>query len=387
MGQLDLRTQLFHEPSDKSRMTVLTPSIGISVEPSSDFVVSGGYTADIVSGASEAVKAGPLLSDQPDIVSQASVEDLRHIANGGFSIERDHSRFGASYTYGIEKDYRSHAFSVTAGRDFFKRNTELEVGYARGFDDVCNLAQPGVDKTLRSRLDSSDGCFTSDERVTTDDITIDNFQAAWTQTWTPVLVTQLVLSASLQNGFLGNPYREVVLGPSGQSAQENHPDNRARTSATLRTKYYLKPLETAVTLSVRGYRDSWEILSQTYMIEAERFMAPWMRLKLRGRFYSQTEALFWSDDYTGGEPRYGARGQYWSGDREMSPLKTLLGGGRFLFEWHGERGNRVAGMFLRFSLGLGADVMKTLLDDFTWAGRAPNDSFVFIGSLSATGHF
>src|SRR5688572_31379936 len=76
---VDVRTQVFHEPSALSRMTVLTPQATLSAQPLDWLQVFAGYEADIVSGASEVVKAGPLLEDQPDIVSRASVEDFRQV--------------------------------------------------------------------------------------------------------------------------------------------------------------------------------------------------------------------------------------------------------------------------------------------------------------------
>src|SRR3712207_7674310 len=52
--------------------------------------------------------------------------DYRHVASGGFSLERAHARLDASYTYGTENDYRSNAISVAAGTDFWQRNRSEE---------------------------------------------------------------------------------------------------------------------------------------------------------------------------------------------------------------------------------------------------------------------
>jgi hypothetical protein len=219
------------------------------------------------------------------------------------------------------------------------------------------------------------------------DISIDNFQLSWTQTWTPVFTTQVVFSGGLQHGFLGNPYRQVVIGPTGQAAQENHPDDRRRVAAALRLKYYSRALKTAIGLSARGYRDSWELQSLTMELSAERYLMPWLRFRAHGRAYVQSGASFWSDDYTGGEPQLGPRGQYWSGDRELSPLKTLLGGARLIGAWRADGGGRWVGMFRELSAGVSLDVLKTFLDDFTWAGERPDDTVVLLPSLSATGTF
>ncbi len=383
-----LRATVFHEPSPTSKMTVLTPSAELTVTPADFLTLAAGYSADIVSGASEAVKAGPL--SPPDVVSAASVHDIRHQVNGGFTITRKHTHLGASYTYGTEHDYRSNGFSVNAGSDFLQKNTQIELSYARGFDKVCDINYADAatrDPTLRPRLDSSKGCFTNAKDRRTLPIDLDSFQLGWTQSWTPVFTTQLVFSGQLQHGFLSNPYRAVVISTAGTAAQEHHPDNRARAAVALRAKYYVRPLATAFGIAARGYRDTWDILSQTYEISAERYMLPWLRLMLRGRFYTQTGALFWSDDYTGGEPLNGPRGQYWTGDRELSPLQNFLVGGRLRASWNGKKGDRIAGMLLGLSTEASVDLLKTKLDQFTWAGRKPDDTFAIVGGLGINGQF
>jgi hypothetical protein len=387
VAEVDLRTQVFHEPSASSRMTVLTPEVSISATPTEGFDVFASYQADAVSGASEAVKAGPLLSGVPDIVSRASVQDYRHVASGGVALERAHARFRASYTYGTENDYRSNAISVAAATDFWQRNTEVEIGYSRGFDQVCTLAQQNLPATLRQGLDTSEGCFTRLDRVEAVDISLDNFRVAWTQSWTPVLTTQLIFSGGLQHGFLGNPYRQVVIGPTGQAAQENHPEDRRRAAAALGLKYYSRALSTAFGAFARVYRDSWEVQSFTSELSAERYVGSWLTVFAHGRAYVQSGASFWSDDYTGGEPSFGPRGQYWSGDREVSPLSTLLAGARVEGTWRAAGGGRYAGAFREVKASLGFDVLKTFLDDFTWAGVRPDDTFVMMPSLAASGTF
>src|SRR6188508_1790308 len=72
VAEVDMRTQVFHEPSASSQMTVYTPEVNVSATPAEGWRVSANYQADVVTGASEAVKAGPLLAGTPDIVSRAS---------------------------------------------------------------------------------------------------------------------------------------------------------------------------------------------------------------------------------------------------------------------------------------------------------------------------
>ncbi|HVJ21955.1 MAG TPA: DUF3570 domain-containing protein [Polyangiaceae bacterium] len=382
-----VRATLFHEGSATSPLTVVAPGVGLGVNVTEAIRINAGYEADIVTGASESIKGGAL--SPVDIVSSAtSFEDVRHVGSGGFAITRDATSLSATYAYGTESDYRSHSIAVSAGTEFLQRNTELELSYARGFDETCTSAfTDATPPTTRVALDTSTGCFTSDEDHGKRDVNIDTLQAAWTQSWTPVFNTQLVLTGSLQNGFLANPYRSVVIAPNGDQALENHPENRARGAVALRGRYYLRGLRAALGASARIYRDTWDVVGQTYELEAEKYMTSWLRLFVHGRFYTQTGALFWSDDYTGGEPEDGPRGQYWTGDRELSPLNTYLVGGRLLATQEGKPDDRLAGMLLELQSAVSLDLVKTDLKEFTWGGLEPDDTIAVILTLSVGGTF
>ena len=387
VATLDVNSALFVEPSKRSGLTVVNPSATLAVTPNKWLSVQGGYEADIVSGASESLKGGRLSS--VDIVTSAThFSDTRHVFTGGFTITRAATHLSGSYTHGTEHDYRSNAFAISAGTDFLQRNTQIELSYGRGFDQVCTTAYAASDAvSARLALDNSQGCFSDDKQRASRDISLNNFQVGWTQTWTPVFATQLVLSAALQHGFLGNPYRSVVIAAAGDQALENHPEDRARGAIGVRGKYYVRSLETAFSAGVRLYRDTWDIFGQTYEVDAERYMLPWLRVLVRARYYTQTKALFWSDDYTGGEPASGPRGKYWSGDRELSPLSSYLLGGRAIVTREGRPGQRVLGLFLSFSGSLGFDLLKTNLRDFTLGGQAPDDTLALLGSLGLRGEF
>jgi hypothetical protein len=384
---VDLRTSVFYEPSPTSKLTVINPALAVAARPAEFLKIHAAYEADIVSGASEAVKAGPVAG--VDVITAAtSFDDTRHVASGGFELTRETTNLAVSYAYGTESDYRSHSIAVTASTAFLQRNTEIALSYARGFDQVCTTAfAESDDPSVRARLDSSDGCFTKAEDRKTRDVDLDNLQAAWTQSWTPVFTTQAVLSGALQHGFLGNPYRAVVIAPNGDEALENHPENRARAALSLRGKLYVRAIETAFGASVRLYRDTWDVFSQTYEVDAERYLFPGFRVQVRGRYYTQTEAVFYSDDYTGGEPVYGPRGRYWTGDRELSPMSSFALGGRLLYGKKATPETRLLGFLLGISASVGIDLMQTDLEHFTWSGRAPDDTTGLLGTLGISANF
>jgi len=385
VADVDVRTSVFNEPSATSKLTVIHPGAAVVVRPTSWLGVNASYDADIVTGATEAVKRGRLA----DIVTQASdFSDTRHVVGGGFSITRASTELSANYAYGFESDYKSQSFTVAAGTDFLQKNTKIELSYGRGFDEVCTTAFAETDApSNRQALTSSDGCFSNADDRAVREINLDTFQAAWNQNWTPELNMQMVLTGALQNGFLENPYRSVEIAAAGDAALENHPDNRARGALALRLKYYVRPIKTAIGFGVRGYRDTWDILGQTYELSGERYLFPWLRLLVRGRYYAQTGALFWSDDYTGGEPETGPRGQYWSGDREVSPLASYSAGARLQLEKSGAGEARVFGIFRQLRAAAAFDGIKTDLKEFTWSGETPDDTLALLFTLTAGASF
>jgi hypothetical protein len=387
--QFDTRTTVFHEPAPGSSMTVYTPSADLSAHPWDFLSVAAGWEADIVSGASERIKAGPLSRTAgADVVTGASVKDVRHLFRGSLAFTRDETELSAGGSTSNENDYQSRALHASARTDLFQHDTQLELAYARNWDSACDVVHAAnTDPTLRRPLDTSIGCFEpSAAERTTRSIRTDAFQVTWTQAWTPLLMTQLVFTGQLQNGFLSDPYRAVVLSATGQSAQEHHPDNRAREALAARAAYYLRGLKGAVRLGLRGYRDTWDIWSATVELEAEKYLLSWLRLRGTGRYYWQTGALFWSDDYTGGEPAHGQRGQYWSGDRELSPFSSFLFGVRALGSWSADE-RRMLGIFQGIQAAVGIDVMAYAYRDFTLAGQSPRDTKAYIGALSLTALF
>jgi hypothetical protein len=318
---------LWHEAPTRTNMTVYTPGASVTATPASWISVRGAWEADVVSGASVATKAGPAyqaVNPGVDVVTTASVKDFRQAPSGALTLRKGDVTYTASYTYGTENDYRSNSLFVGARTDVFQHNTQFDLSYARNWDGVCDRVQGASDTPPRFRaLEDSSGCFTDGAQARTRrDLAIDGLQASWSQAWTPAFATQVLYTAQLLDGFQSNPYRSVILG-QGIKAQEHHPQHRTRQSVTARANLYVRPLKLAVRISGRAYRDTWQIASGTGELEAERYLFEGFRIAARGRYYRQTGAIFWSDDYTGGDLPLGPKGQYWTGDRELSPFSSV----------------------------------------------------------------
>ncbi len=273
----------------------------------------------------------------------------------------------------------------SAQTDAFQHNTQFALSYARNFDRVCDRVQGETSAVRWVALENSTGCFTSDTGRTTRSIDIDTFEASWAQSWTPVFATQLTYSAQLLEGFQADPYRSIVLG-EGLKAQEYEPAERARESVTARAALYLRGIKGALRISLRGYSDTWAIRSGTIEAEFEKSFGESWRLMARGRGYKQTGAIFWSDDYTGGVPPLGPRGQYWTGDRELSPFWSWLAGLRSV--WTIEPADaRLFGVVRRLKFIASASVTSFSYDEYTLGGIPVTDARAYFGTLSLTGSF
>ena len=394
--QVDTAHTLYHESPTRSNMTVYTPGLDVAVNPADWVTVRGGYEADIVSGASVATKAGPAyqsVNPGVDVITTASVKDFRHAPRGGFSLRKGDVTYTGSYTYGTENDYKSHSIFVAARTEAYEHNTQFEISYARNFDLVCDRIQAVNDRPPRFRaLEDSHGCFSgSDPLRTRHSLAIDGFQATWTQAWLPTFATQLVYTAQLLDGFQSNPYRSVILG-QGLKAQEHHPEHRARQAVALRANLFVRPLKLAIRLTGRAYRDTWDITSGTGELEAERYIVEGVRFAARGRFYRQTGALFWSDDYTGGEAPLGPKGQYFTGDRELSPFWSFALGLRVTQTLYPKprtdgRRPRLFGVFTDAKFGASADAIQFSYDEYTLAGAPITNARAYIVGVTAGASF
>lgn len=382
--QVETAHGIYYEAPLRTHMFVYSPSLTVTANPSDSVSVYGGWEADVVSGASVASKAGPAYAathPAADVISTASVQDFRNVGKGGFTVKHDNTSFGAGGLYGTENDYHSISFNVMARTELYEHNTQLQMDYAHNFDDVCDLVQdPNALPVARLALPTSKGCFTGDPTRTTHDIAIDSFQGSWSQALTPVFQMQAIYTLQVLNGFQSDPYRSVVVG-QGLKSQEYTPLNRLRQAVALRGNYFLRGFKGAVRVGVRGYRDSWNIWSGEADLEVEKYFGSKFRASIDGRFYKQTGAIFWSDDYAGGNPPLGPKGAYFSGDRELSPFFSVMGGGKLTYSVAAED-KKVAGFLSELRLVAAAHIIYFNYDQYTLGITATGQPISVTGAFA-----
>lgn len=323
------RITYFQEPStakeSKGGIKVVHPQVDASSPLGGGVGIAAGWEADAVTGASPKVFS-------VDAVSSASAfSDFRQQAHGGLSYDRADSGISASYAYGWEHDYRSHSLSVATHDDLYDHNFTLALSYTHNWDRVCDANNAGATTPLELlALTSSQHCFTSGAAdVVTRRLNIDAVEPSLSWTMTPRLVVQGGGTIQLLDGFQSNPYRRVLVGSQNRTPQEHEPTYRQRYAVFARAAYAFPQWRASALAMGRLYQDSWAMQAVTADLQVHKYLRQWMLLTLRGHAHIQSGASFYRDAV--GYRVNGPAGQYWTGDRELSPMSNYLIGGRLAF--------------------------------------------------------
>ncbi|HEX2657995.1 MAG TPA: DUF3570 domain-containing protein [Polyangia bacterium] len=331
------RFTLFLEPSSikgNKGITVSHPQTDVSATFSTGLGVSAGYAVDIVSGATPRVfGARTDTGGRPvDAISGATkFSDIRQQTHGGFSYTRPSAEVAASYSYGWEKDYRSHAVSVNTRSDVLDHVFTIGLSYTHNFDRVCDA--PNIDTAglplERKALVNSDDCFKGTAAAVTRKLSIDALEPSLTWAVTPRLLLQGGGTLQILDGFQANPYRQVELGSAGRRPQESLPLLRQRFALFGRAAYALPALRASIQAMVRAYRDTWAVEATTAEVSLHQYITRFLLWSARGRVHAQRGAAFYknADEYK----VFGPNGQYWTGDRELSPMQNFLVGGKLAY--------------------------------------------------------
>jgi hypothetical protein len=338
---------------------VVTPAVDLSLDAGDHATVAAGYTADVVSGATASVFS-------VDAVSSATkFSDTRHQVHASLGFKGSRSALTLTGSAGYERDYTSIAVSAAGNVDLPGKNSNFALAYTHNFDQVCDRDNGMATAFERRALSGLDPCKTEKlvRGVDTPGMTvwrgldIDTSQATLTQNVSPTLVVQGALFGQVLRGFQSNPYRRVRV--SGVEAQEAVPDVRGRVALLLQANKYLAGPRGAVHGEVRGTSDTWGVSSVALEMGYSQYMGDSLLFRARGRIYQQSEAVFFKDAYF--YDAEGPAGAYFTGDRELAPIRNVLVGGKLSYLGLNPQGGPVWGLFDSVQLDLKLDVL--LLDE------------------------
>jgi hypothetical protein len=357
----EVSTSVFEESRDGGRggLTVVHPQAEVGVDLGRYVSLDMGYAADAVTGATATVY-------QVDAISAATkFSDTRHEGTVALGFQGRRSRLTFSSTIGTERDYLSRQLGGAASIDLPGRNTTVALAYSHSFDQVCDRDNGNVPPLERKALVGTDPCdktgliFPKDHpidmmgRATVwHKLEIDTAQMTLTQNLTPTMNFQLAAYGQIAEGFQSNPYRRVRVGPN--SPQEHIPGTRDRWSLTARINRFLPKLHAAVHFGARFYDDTWRVVGGDVELAYSQYVGNSLLLKFHARVYQQSAAKFFKDAFF--YETESTAGEYFTGDRELSPVRNAIVGGKLtLISLGGEK--PVWGLFDKLQFNLKGDLM------------------------------
>ena len=349
-------TSLFAEKRDggKGGLTVVHPQADFGVDLGRFFTLDASYAADAVTGATSSIY-------QVDAVTSATkFSDLRQEGTLGVGLHGKRSRLDVSATLGTERDYLSRSIGGSASIDLPGRNTTVSVAYSHGWDAVCDKDNGTATPQEAKALTGADQCAKKSVILTKDrpgetlwrDLSIDTAQVTITQNLTPLMNLQLAAYGQVLEGFQSNPYRRVRIGQN--SPQEHIPSTRDRWSLSARLNRFLPKLHSAVHFDARFYDDTWGVVGGDVELGYSQYIGKSLLLKLHARVYQQSAANFFKDAFY--YETESTAGEYFTGDRELSPVRNAMFGGKLtLITIGGDQ--PVWGLFDKLQVNLKADIL------------------------------
>ncbi|HTV97566.1 MAG TPA: DUF3570 domain-containing protein [Steroidobacteraceae bacterium] len=268
----DDRADLFYSKYSGGGMDITGESALVRKNFTENLAVEANYFVDKVSGASI------------DVLSQASqIKDERIQKSGTVEYVHDKTTYTASVISSVERDYRSLTSSFSLKQDMFGDLTTLSLAFSNTNDKVGENNGTALVPII-SWLGHAES---------------QSYDIDLSQILTKNLIAGVNFNVITDNGFLANPYRSVRYldagTPKGYSlGSQVYPDTRTSTAIQTEAKYFL-PYRAAITGSWRYFRDTWQIVGNTYELDYTHPISNIWILEGRLRYYKQNHADFYSD--------------------------------------------------------------------------------------------
>ncbi|MBV1905845.1 MAG: DUF3570 domain-containing protein [Pseudomonadales bacterium] len=314
------RADAMYHSYDGGGVKVDGPSILVRKAYKDKVSLWANYYVDMISSASI------------DVMSTASeYTEERTEYSVGVDYLRGKTFFGLSMTNSEEDDYSSDTFNLGISQDFFGDLSTLGLSYGYGSDTVRRNGDDVFSEKLHRQ----------------------SYGVSFSQVITKSLLMNLTYSGITDEGFLNNPYRTVrYADPSSALGfgfeAEIYPNTRTSSAVALRGVYYL-PYRAALKAEYRHFSDTWGIVSDNGEISYTHPLLEGITLDVRYRYYTQTEADFYSDLF----PRMQAQ-NFLARDKELSAFTTSSFGLSFSYEF----GMKFMPFFSSGELNLSADYIQ-----------------------------
>lgn len=316
------RTDFLYHYYDGGGVTVNGPAVLMRKSAGDNVSFSGRYYVDAISSASI------------DVVTTASpYKDKREEFGVGIDYLHGNSLMQASMTSSKENDYLADTLSLNVSHDLFGGLTTLNLGFSQGQDIV-------------QRVDTS----------FEEDINRYSYRVGATQVLSKSLLLGFGYEGIAEEGYLSNPYRSARV--LGASLPERYPGTRDSQAISVRAVKGFssdqRPVLSSLRAEYRYFRDNWGINSNTLAFTLQRYFANRLLGEARYRYYQQSAATFYSDNFTS-EMTYMAR------DKELSTFNSHSLGAKISWNYV----DRKYLIFDRMSLNFSYDYVLFDYQDFT----------------------
>ncbi|MGY4828488.1 DUF3570 domain-containing protein [Sphaerotilaceae bacterium SBD11-9] len=281
------RADVMYHRYEADGLTADGPALLVRKKVNENLSLSGSYYVDMVSNASI------------DVVTTASpYKETRNEYGLGFDyIVRD-ATLSVNTSQSKEPDYIANTTSIDVAQEVFGGMTTISLGFTRGHDDVGRKGEGFIDNATHWR-----------------------YRFGVTQILTPTWLMSANVEAVSDDGFLGSPYRAARA--FGTTVPENNPRTRSSRAFKLQAIGEVTP-GNAIRAGYRYFWDNWDIRAHTidggYSRQfGERWLVDWY-----GRYYTQSKALFYSDNATSDM-------NYISRNRQLSTYKTMSLGAKMAY--------------------------------------------------------
>lgn len=274
------------------------PGVRASLEWSHDIVIIPAI--DAPRGSAEAVDAITTAS-RPITDADQPYEDYiktRDALQGGVA----YGDVQAGYYVSTESDYFAQMVSLGWDRDLRGDNLNLAAGLSYGWDRIEPLADDGVTAAPAARR------------------TLHGSLVA-TRILDPRTTLRVGAEVDRVSGQQHDPYRSVYAG--GSVVRERHPDERLRRDLFVRATRWLGN-RSSLKADLRLYGDDWDVGSSTWGLRLSQYVTDDLVVAYRYRYYTQSAARFYSDDYALADGIDGYR----TGDYRLGAFGAHLFGGR-----------------------------------------------------------
>jgi len=276
-------------------VTASGPAVLVRKSVADKVSLTGSFYIDAVSNASI------------DVVTTASPYKERR---NEYGLALDYAVRDSTVTLAVgaskEPDYRTQSFSLDIAQETFGGMTTVNVGFSRAADDVGKTGEPDF----------------------SDQATHWQYRVGVTQILTPKWLASLNLEAVSDSGYLGNVYR--VARVFGAAVPERHPSTRSSRAVKFRAIGDMGGRD-ALRAEYRYFWDTWDIKAHTLEAGYSRYLGESFLADGFIRYYTQTAALFYSDNAQ-------AETTYVSRNRQLSDFDNLVIGGKLSFDWKKQPG-------------------------------------------------